>query len=521
MKIRAKMTALLMALGLVANVNAAQPNQVETLNGTLQGVSQNGITSFLGVPYAKPPVGELRWKAPVPADKWQGVKVADKFAAQCPQNDDLGVFASKGGAEDCLYLNVYVNEKARASGEKLPVLVWIYGGALVVGASNDYDPVELVKQGKGIVVTLNYRLGALGFLATPSLNEGQARHTNYGFMDQALALDWVKNNIAQFGGDVENITIAGESSGAHSVLAQVVSPYSAGKFQHAIAMSGGNMMNKYPNIAAPLPLEVALQKGAEFEKAVNCDNADCLRQLPVETILKAQTPFMPRTAIIDGDFLPMPFADAFKQGKFNKVTLVNGNTLNEGNFFTGTIEQMSGKMISDEAYPQMIKELYGNLADDVLKQYAPEKYLNAGEAFAAAFTDSVFACPAAKMDEVLSSQIPVYAYEFADETAPSYLSTASVATKAAHTYEIPYLFKGFNGSSGKDTSLNAFQKPLSSQMIGIWTNVKNLNQIEPEWKSYNAQQQNLLSFRLPTSEIEQGKFAERHQCGFWEKAGLY
>ena len=512
--------AAALALSAVAAQAAPAPAPViKAPAGEVRGTVQNGMNAYRGIPYAKPPVGALRWQPPQPAEPWSGVRDALNDAPQCAQNADLGVFSKAGGQEDCLYLNVYVNKDALATGEKLPVFVWIFGGGLRVGSGNDYNPERLVRQGRGIVVTFNYRVGVLGFLAHPALNAEKSRHTNYGFMDQALALDWVQKNIAYFGGDPNNVTIAGESAGAHSVFSHIVSPYSAGKFQYAVAMSGGNVSAR--QFSNPVSLADALKSGEGFARAVSCDTAECLRALPLATILKEQTPFATPRPIINGDFLPISYADAFQAGKVNRVTLINGNMLDEGTFFAGTAEQLSGKPIDQAAYEKMIRNRFGDVADRVLQEYPVNRYANPAEAYAAHFTDSVFACPAHQTNAQLARFMPVYAYEFADRTAPSYLPPVSIATNAAHTYELPYLFPGFKGGSNADTSLNAQQTQLANDMAAIWTNIKQLNRLRPDWAPYDAQQQNVMNFTLPQSAMKSGTFRQMHHCDFWERLGLY
>lgn len=342
-------------------------------------------------------------------------------------------------------------------------------------------------------------------------------------MDQSLLLSWVQENIEAFGGDKNNVTIAGESSGAHGVYSHIVSPVSKGKFQYAIAMSGANVINKYPNVAGAITKEATRQKGNAFAKALGCDTNDtvCLRSKSSDELLKAQAPYMVNTPIIDENFIPMSYAEAFKTGKINKVTLINGNNLDEGDFFSGTIETMTGKIIKDQDYENIIKDLYGDKAKAVLKEYDLDKYVNAAEAYGAAFTDSVFACPAMKINKVLSSKIPVYSYEFADRTAPSYLGELSLVTRAAHTYEIPYIFKGFNGSTNRDTTLNKLQKPLSKFMISVWSDVKHINTKHKDWKQFDKEKRNTLSIALPNPRMTYKRFNIAHKCEFWNSLGIY
>lgn len=316
-----------------AEVSLTAPIQIDS--GPIRGRVDGKLHAFLGIPYAAPPVGELRWMPPTPPMSWQVERLATTYGHSCPQNADLGVFGKPGGAEDCLSLNVFVSPDALAEKGKLPVLVWIHGGSLWVGSGQDYDPQKLVVEGKAVLVTLNYRLGLLGYFASPALKAEGHAVGNFGLMDQQFAFDWVQRNIAAFGGDPENVTIAGESSGGNSVMALVLSPQSAGKFRQAISMSGASLILRHPTFGAPRPLAAAEQVGQDFAKAVGCEATDmhCLRNLPLATVLAQQSPYLINQVIIDGETIPMHPADAFTTGKFNRVPVINGVTRDEGDFF--------------------------------------------------------------------------------------------------------------------------------------------------------------------------------------------
>src|SRR5690348_11209570 len=229
---------------------------VTTSDGAVRGAAAGTVNEFLGLPYAAPPTGNLRWRAPQPAAAWTGVRDATTFGPSCPQAPSP--FAPPGPfSEDCLYLNVYT--PAARPGANRPVLVWIHGGGLVQDGARDYDGTKLAADGV-VVVTINYRLGALGFLAHPALASHGAAG-NYGLMDQQAALRWVQRNIARFGGDPGNVTIAGQSAGGLSVLAQMVSPSARGLFQRAIVQSGTFALNQRP-------LATAEAAGEKYASAV-------------------------------------------------------------------------------------------------------------------------------------------------------------------------------------------------------------------------------------------------------------
>jgi para-nitrobenzyl esterase len=520
------------AIVVAAALGAAVPPAVaqkatsvlRTDSGPVRGIEQGSMNAYLGIPYAAPPVGALRWMPPRRPAPWTSMFDASKFGSSCTQNADLGVFATAGGTEDCLYLNVYVGKPAQSK-ERLPVLLWIHGGSLWVGAGSDYDPSKLAIDGKAIVVTINYRLGMFGFFAHPAIDSEGHTFANYGLMDQQFAMDWVQRNIVEFGGDPDNVTIFGESSGGTSVLSQIAAPSSAGKFQHAIAMSGATVVQKHPAFGSTRPLDAAEEVGSAFAKAAGCDvdaAADCLRGLTAGQILAIQTPYLINQTIVDGTFMPMAPAEAFKSGKFNRVTLINGNVRDEGTFFVGLPENGTGVAMMEEAYVTTIRSFYGApLAERVLKEYPASRYNSPSEAFAAANTASQFACPARMVNQWVSKIIPTYAYEFSDRTAPSYLEPTTFPLGAAHTYELPYIFPGFHGGSDKTLSLNPLQEKLSDEMVQLWAQAGLATSHEQRWERYSAQKDNYLSLSLPSAKMMTQPFGDLHNCKFWDETGLY
>ena len=222
-------------LSIAAPALAAGP-LVNTEAGAVSGRASTGVVAYLGIPYAVPPVGDLRWRPPAAPASWSGTRHVTAFANSCAQ-PSRGIFAAPSNSEDCLYLNVFTPHGSDAAA-KLPVMVWFYGGGLFSGESNDYDGSKLAQRGHVIVVTLNFHVGALGFLSVPSLNNEGHPHVDYGIMDQQAALRWVKQNIASFGGDAGNVTIFGQSGGGTAVMANLQSPTAKGLFHRAINESG-------------------------------------------------------------------------------------------------------------------------------------------------------------------------------------------------------------------------------------------------------------------------------------------
>ncbi|MDY0977192.1 carboxylesterase family protein [Massilia sp. CFBP9012] len=523
---RGILAACTVAIGLVAALpsHAQEPVPVATASGPVIGATLRGIESWLGIPYAAPPVGPLRWQPPQPVKPWTTPIKANTLPSSCAQNADLGVFARAGGSEDCLYLNVHRSANAARSGQKLPVFVWIHGGALQVGQGGDYDPGKLATRGKAVVVTLNYRLGVFGFLAHPALDGEGHDFANYGLLDQQTALRWVQRNISAFGGDPANVTIAGESSGGNSVMAHIAAPKSAGLFHHVVAMSGGGIMARHPTFGAPRPLDVAREIGIGFAKAVGCERggAACMRALPTKRILDAQQPYALNEFVIDGKVLPVHPSDAYRTGRVNRVTLVNGSTRDEGTFFVALPELLTGKALTDGEYPVWLERQYGAaLALKVMREYPLANYNSPSEAFAASATDSMFACAGRAMSRALADKMPVYAYEFSDRTAPSYVGATTFPLMAAHTYELAYVFPGFRGGGDAQVLLNPLQEKLSDEMVDYFANLASLPGSAGNWPRFDPAKDNVMTFVLPHARVISGQFADTHHCAFWDRSGSY
>lgn len=342
--------------------------RVKTANGVVEGtVEKSGVRSFKGIPFAAPPVGNLRWREPQPAKNWTGVRKAQKFgprAVQPPIFGDMN-FRSDGMSEDCLYLNVWTS--AKSASERLPVLVYFYGGGFVAGDGSEprYDGESMAQ--KGIVaLTVNYRLGVFGFLAHPELTKESPNRAsgNYGLMDQAAALKWVQQNIAAFGGDPKKVTIAGESAGSVSVSAQMASPLSKNLIAGAIGESG-SILGALP----AMPLNEAEQTGVEFAKSVGAHSLVDLRALKADSLLRASTKFGPfrfaRT--VDGYFFPKSPYAIYEAGEQAKVPLLVGWNNEEMNYRT----VMGNDKPTKENYEKAVRKLYGDKAEEVLKLYSP------------------------------------------------------------------------------------------------------------------------------------------------------
>ena len=473
-------TGLALAL-LVALMARAQAAPIVTADGAVEGISRNNVREFLGLPYAAPPVGVLRWMPPQPAAKWTGTRPAKAFGPACAQIATMGPFAGPPNAnEDCLYLNVF-SPHAEA---KLPVLVWVHGGGSVTGESNHYDAAKLATKGKLVVVTINYRLTLFGFLAHPALDSEGHAFGNYGIMDMQAALRWVKRNIANFGGDPNNVTLVGHSGGASAVAANVISPGAAGLFHRAIFMSGNSI--PFAALAGPE------QRGRRFAEAAGCtpsDVARCLRDLPADKVLAlsgtrlGNGPFH-NGQMLDGTVIPIQAIDAFTSGKFNRMPIMIGTTKDEANLAIGVEQYLKhpNTAMTEADFRGYLDRTYGGNAEGGAEQAYPKDteaqvlahYPAGGSALAswdAAATD-IRACRGQTVARALSAYVPVYTYEFADRTAPSFFpKMPGFRPLAYHAGDISYLFAGYHGGpDGLPTKLNATQEKLSDHLNAAWAN---------------------------------------------------
>jgi para-nitrobenzyl esterase len=364
-------------LGLVAALSAwpttggaLAADQVKTANGIVEGTGpqSSGVRMFKGVPFAAPPVGDLRWKAPQPVKNWTGVRQATEFAARCMQQPLFGDmnFRANGMSEDCLYLNVWT--PAKSAGERLPVLVYFFGGGFRAGDGSEprYDGESMARRGI-VALTVNYRLGEFGFFAHPELTKESPQHAsgNQGFLDQTAALRWVKQNIAAFGGDPGRVTIAGESAGSISVSAQMASPAAKGLFAGAIGESGALIAPTTP----PVTLAEAEQVGTKFASFIGADSLTALRAMTTQQIFdgaaKQGAPRFPMA--IDGYFLTRSLVDTFNAGAQSKVPLLVGSNSEE----QGARSVLGSDPPTVEGFASAVRRLYPQGADEILKAYAP------------------------------------------------------------------------------------------------------------------------------------------------------
>lgn len=487
---------------------AGDPSYVHVAQGTLRGNVATDHRLFAGIPYAAAPVGPLRFAPPAPAPGWAGVRDASVFGPRCVQDPTADPERGRNTSEDCLSLNVWTPP---ASGERRPVMVWIHGGAFVNGSSGVYDARWLVARGDIIVVSINYRLGTLGFLAHPAL--GPAGDVgNYGMLDQQAALRWVHDNISAFGGDPEQVTIAGESAGGMSVCNHLVAPGSAGLFRAAILMSAP--------CQAQADLATAQRRSLDYAAAVGCPDpvtaAACLRALPVDRLRKPVWYYNigrdELTGPVTGSkVLPVAPLAAFAAGQGARVPVMVGTTRDEFTLFVAMRYLQEGERFTPDEYPRLLAETFGPDAAKVGAQYPPDRYGGAALAYSATVTDADFSCVADRMAATLSG--PVYAYEFNDRNAPAPepFRTLPFPVGASHSLELRYLF-----DIGGAPPLNPAQQTLSDTMIDDWSRF--VASGSPGWPAADGSADSpRMSLQSSGSHMAEG-FAQEHQCPFW--AGL-
>ena len=493
----------------VPTAPVADPNVVTTDKGAVRGTSTETMRQFKGLPYAAPPVGALRWAPPQPAAAWTTTRDATAFANHCPQA--ASPFGSASTSEDCLYLNVY----APTTPGPHPVMVWIHGGALVTGESDDYDATALVAQGIA-VVTINYRVGALGFLAHAALSaeSNDKVSGNYGILDQQAALQWVKTNIAAFGGDPAKVTIAGESAGGFSVLTQMASPLASGLFEGAIVESGAYSLTQ-------VTLAAAVSSGATFATNAGCtdQSLSCLRSLPVDTVLKFQGSAAPN---VDGKVLTSTISAAFAAGNYNKVPVLEGSNSHEYSLLSAAqIDTVLGRPINSTEYQNNLTSTFKTLAPSVLALYPVSGAPSPAWAYDQVLTDTAFSCSGRTAAKLLTGAgSTVYAYEFNDANAPMVFNLPLDRPEgfgAYHASELQYLFPG-NQHIYQGVPFTAAQQALSAQMIKYWAQFVasgNPNDSSsPNWQGYASGNDTYLSL-TPGAIAGTTQFATAHNCTFW------
>jgi para-nitrobenzyl esterase len=523
-------TSPVAALGQAGATHAAGPPStvVQTTKGEVRGIAQTGYDAWLGIPYAANPTGQLRWTAPHPAASWSGVRDASKFSHRCAQGSGIDPgYENVTTTEDCLSLNVYVPHQASG---KLPVVVWIHGGGFTGGAGQDTNPRKFAQQSKSVVVTVNYRLGALGFLNLPQLQQENPNGPgNFGLLDQQAALRWVQANISQFGGDRHNVTIAGQSAGGSSVCDQMSSPTAKGLFSQAIIMSGGCSMVSTAN---------GLAASAKFVQLIGCaaagDVLGCLRNKPAADIVAAQAQAGVRPSL-GGAAFPTDPAVAVPAGNFNRVPVLLGQVNNERALFTFLSYDFLGNPLTAAQYESLVRSTYGANAEKVLAEYPVSSFDSPDVAWTTVQNDAASATRQTLYGN-LSKFVPTYAYEFSESDTPQFASIYLLQQKsevarnfpfgATHVDDLGYIWDYVGSTMPYDDD----QLELSNQMIRYWgqfaaagdPNSSNT----PGWPTYRADTGVLMSLLAcdtsPAStqppaacSSTTGGFAQEHNIAFW------
>lgn len=508
--VAATATALVASPPASAVPRPTDPGVVRVDSGWLRGSVADDHVTYSGIPYAAPPVGERRWQPPLRPRSWPGVRDATAPSPLCPQF----TIAGEVGQEDCLYLDVTVPRDVRP-GKRLPVLVWLAGGGFASGGAADYDGTRLATEGEMVVVTLNYRLGALGFLAAPALGSGGG---NYGLMDQVAALRWVQRNVARFGGDARNVTLAGQSAGGRSVCAHLASPWSRGLFHRATTQSGACDNDMLTRSAAH---GFGTRATQDLGCAGSADVAACLREVSPSRLLKV----LPRVGTGPADrvrdrpwnpvagtlLLPLQLRDALRRGLAARVPLLVGGTRDE---MRGIVSNVSP--LSEADYRAEVTRGFGvELAGGVLAEYPAAAYDTPALALATLVSDwggSIGACPVLRTARAASARQPVYAYEFQESTDQP---ANGLPLGSFHGIDLPYLWdlRFAHPYPGLTTPE---QEELADTMIEYWSAFARSGDPNgpgrPHWPEFGAAG---TVIGLSTGSIAPTPYAHDHRCGFW------
>jgi para-nitrobenzyl esterase len=526
-------TSVFLMLGLLAAVAPAKADPIKTSGGLVSGVavSDGAVRAYKGIPFAKPPIGDLRWRAPQPAAPWTGTLVADKFGPSCMQPDPTpghSIFTRifytpiKPTSEDCLYLNVWT---AASVGEKRPVMVWIPGGGFRGGSSSVeiYDGAELAKKGV-VLVSINYRLWKFGFLALPELSsESEHRASgNYGLLDQIAALQWVKENIAAFGGDPDNVTIFGQSAGSVAANYLMISPLAKGLFHRVIGESGGAFAPAVSNLPALRVLFISwLQSlpdaeavGSKLMTALKVSNLAELRQKSAEEILAvpSATRFESAIPILDRYVLPGTADEIFAAGRQNDVPLLLGSTADEGSNFP--VIRTVGKFREDA------RTTLGPLADEFLGVYQANDDAQAAQMSAAATRDRLLAWPTLQWAraQAHTGRSKVFYYYFAKHPpAPPeerFVENLGKDLGAYHGAELPYVFGNFVPPewpwTGTDREL---AQTISQYWVNFATNGDPNAAGLPQWPAFDPNSSSVLYI---DNSITPGAIPNQKYIALWD-----
>lgn len=488
----------------------AQNKIIQTKEGKIEGEIKNGIQVFKGIPFAAPPIGGFRWKAPQPVIPWNGVKSCKAFGPSPMQDPPVPfmcwseeyLIPKEPISEDCLYLNVWSGAKSQK--EKRPVFVYIYGGGFRSGGAGCaiYDGEAMAKKGL-VFVTINYRVGVFGFFAHPELSKESSSNSsgNYAMLDMVAALKWVKENIAQFGGNPNNVTIAGQSAGAFAVNNLVASPLAKGLINKAIAESGGSILDS--PLRPKLSLKSAEEQGLKFAESLKCKSLADLRNLTSAEIHKGKGGLS--SPIVDGYFLPESIGEIFKKGKQNDVPIIVG---------WNDDDRVSGPPSSAAIFKENSRKRFGDSAEEFLKVYPADNDEQAAKSQIGVGRDEIFGVQdyAWAKIQTQTGKSKAYIYNF-NRKLPSY--SAETDFGAFHTGEVPYAYNNLH------TVKRPFEKvdyEISDKMSDYWVNFAKTGNPNggklPKWEMYEPQYEKVL---IIDKEIVSKPLPSKAQMQFWEK----
>jgi len=502
---------LLLWSGAVAEAGRGHDSRdpvVRTADGALRGIQAGSAEAFLGVPFAAPPVKGLRFAPPAPVAAWRGVRDARRQAPACQQFEPGGVRETQATSEDCLYLDVYRPRRTSRSAE-LPVIVWVHGGGYTQGTGVIYGGQTLATLARSVVVTINYRVGALGYLALEQLDDENPStgSGNWGLLDQIAALHWVQRNIAAFGGDADNVTIAGQSAGGSSVCSLLTSPMAAGLFDRATIQSA------YCGLLER-SLADAQTQGLAFADQVGCTDAAgrlaCLRRAWAPQLVTAFQTAGGAGPVVGTPTLPTGSFETIAGDRWNKVPVIIGATAHEGRLFlSGTPD------LTAEDYEAWLSS-FGSNAASVAARYPLADYRSPFHAQAEALGDSFIYCGTDRTAKLLATKTPMFRYEFDDPNSPTLygFQPAGVDMSSTHSAELAYLFDFTLGAE----PLPRTSERLAAQMKRYWgsfaadgnPNARRL----PYWPRYLPGTHRTLILR-PDGPRVATDVSERHHCDFW------
>ncbi|MEU9374399.1 carboxylesterase family protein [Streptomyces sp. NPDC048255] len=497
--------------------SGGSPRPVVTVaQGGLRGQVRDGAQEFLGIPYAAPPVGEARLRAPQAPIRWPGVREAVQQAPACLQFSPFGLRDPAAVSEDCLYLDVYRPRDARP-GARLPVIVWMHGGAYSQGTGTQFGGRTMADLTQSVVVSINYRLGQLGYLGLPELAaENGRRSGSFGLMDQIAALQWTRQNIGAFGGNPGSVTVSGQSAGSGSVCALLAAPSAAGLFHRAVLQSGPCTLLGTPDGTR------AEAEARTFAARAGCADpagvAACLRANSGAALVEAARTVSTSGPASGDGLLPVEPARAIGSGAWNKVPVLIGSTRSEARLFVA----LTQPHLTAEQYTAQVLAGYGAAGPEVLARYPVADHGSPYLALSAVMTDSTFACHTAWTARLFAAQVPTYAYEFDDPQSPT-LAGAQVPgldQSNAHSAELAYLHDFTMG----DRPLTPVQVRLATSMKRYWGAFARFgNPVvpgQPAWPAAGAGAgagvgaASVLTLD-PAGTRTSTSFEAEHQCAFW------